>query len=149
MTLLTPLSRLSTLRVLALSKKADGVISPLPSLTLNYPSLFLPLSYFALLLLVSLSLTFSFYCVHFCSLVLSLFHLFSTFHFPLVSSPSLSSLVFPTSLAISLFLSSRKSLSTICLTVMNSEPFRTNQLGHINETLQGDKLCVSVCVCWV
>lgn len=55
------------------------------------------------------------------------------------------------SLSLSLFLPSRKSLSTICLAVMNSEPFRTNQLGQINESLQGDKLSASVresvCVC--
>lgn len=41
----------------------------------------------------------------------------------------------------------RKSLTTICLAVMNSEPFRTNHLGQINETLQGDQLCVCVCAC--
>lgn len=41
----------------------------------------------------------------------------------------------------------RKSLTTICLAVMNSEPFRTNHLGQINETLQGDKLCVCARVC--
>lgn len=30
------------------------------------------------------------------------------------------------------------------LAVMNSEPFRINQLGQINETFRGDKLCVRV-----
>lgn len=43
-----------------------------------------------------------------------------------------------------LFLPSRKSLSAICLAAMNSEPFRTNQLGQINDSLRGDKLCASV-----
>lgn len=43
-----------------------------------------------------------------------------------------------------LFLPSRKSLSAICLAAMNSEPFRTNQLGQINDSLRGDKLCMSV-----
>lgn len=71
---------------------------------------------------------------------LSAFLLPSLPHFRLLSDPRHS-----LSLSLPLFLPSRKSLSTICLAVMNSEPFRTNQLGQINETLQGDKLCVCVC----
>lgn len=100
---------------------------------------------------IHLSLHFYWFVDSSCCLSLSL-----AFTFDLVCLPALFPLAFPPPvpspdwptplcLCLFLFLSSRKSLSTICLAVMNPEPFRTNQLGQINETLGGDKLCVSVC----
>lgn len=113
---------------------------PLPSLSLNQPS---PLCHpwFSFLLLVSFSFCFTPCCC--LTLVMSSFFP----HLPLVFLLSPSSPVYPAPLTLTLFLSSRKSLSTICLAVMNSAPFRTNHLGQINETLQGDKLYVSVRAC--
>ncbi len=79
-----------------------------------------------------------------CSLANSFCSPTSSFHFPRFPCLTLVSCLAHAALSLSLVLPSRKSLSTICLAVMNSEPFRTNQLGQINETLQRDKLYVTV-----
>lgn len=117
-------------------------MGPLPSLSLNYPS-FLSHICFSVFLLLSFSLLAS----HFVIVLLSSFHLFSKVHIPLVLLPSPPSPLCPSPLTLTLVLSSRKSLSTICLAVMNSASFGTNHLGQINETLRGDKLYVSVRAC--
>lgn len=117
-------------------------MGPLPSLSLNYPSLLSHIC-FSVLLLLSFSLLAS----HFVIVLLSSFHLFSKVHIPFVLLPSPPSPLCPSPLTLTLVLSSRKSLSTICLAVMNSASFGTNHLGQINETLRGDKLYVSVCAC--
>ncbi len=96
---------------------------------------------------MSLSLSLPFYSLSLylcCSLVHSFCPSLSSSHFANFLYPSLVSCLAHTTLTLSLFLPSRKSLSTICLAVMNSEPFRTNQLGQINETLQRDKLYATV-----
>ena len=107
--------------------------------------LIIPLSFSSIHLLLSccLSISLSFFILPFaaCSLSAPPLYLplssFSLPHSRFVSVPRRS---------LSLVFSSRKSLSTICLAVMNSKLSEQISLGQINETLQEDKLCVSASV---